>query len=397
MVWILLTGVAVVAGPIRAQARAVTPARAPAAPDPLDVALDDIYDLKFDAAREITRAWLREHPADLRALSYLANVTLDQELLKRGLFATEPYASDGEAFRKGRVPLSPGFDREFLGILQKTQKLAEDRLKQNPNDQEALYWAGTAHGTRSEFHFALERSYLVAIREGAEARRYNLKLHKLNPHCVDALFVLGIADYIGGSLPWYLKLPASIAGVRGSRTRGLDELRRVGDEGHWARVDAKIVLVTIYRREKMYPQALSLLQELARAYPRNFLAPVEMAALYELQNDWQSATKVHDALVQRLGAHEPGWEMMPAARIFYRAGRAHERLGQLDEALELYETASRVPRPSRDTYRAGLAAAELDRRLNRREEALRNYQRVARAVPNTDEGRAALRALQSFR
>ena len=253
-----------------------------------------------------------------------------------------------------------------------------------------------AHAARSEFHFILERSYLAALREGSEARKYHLKLCKLNPSYVDALLVIGLGDYVAGSLPWYVKVLASLAGFRGSRPRGLAELKRVSEEGHWARVDAKIILVTLYRRDKMYPEALALLDELVRSYPGNFLGPMEMAAVYEDQNNWPAAAKVYGGLVRKLHEHARGYELMPAAKILYRAGRVHERLGELEEALQLYDAAGQLPGPSLDTYRANLAAAELDRHLNRPAEALRNYRRVAGAVPNTEEGKAALRALQSY-
>ena len=147
----------------------------------------------------------------------------------------------------------------------------------------------------------------------------------------------------------------------------------------------------------MYPEALALLDELVRSYPGNFLGPMEMAAVYEDQNNWPAAAKVYGGLVRKLREHARGYELMPAAKILYRAGRVYERLGEPEEALQLYDAASgQLPGPSLDTYRANLAAAELDRHLNRPAEALRNYRRVAGAVPNTEEGKAALRALQSY-
>ena len=366
-------------------------------PDRVEEALADLYNLQFLPARQALEAWLREHPEDLRALNYLSNAILDQELLKEGLFASEAYTNKGDVFRKGKTALTPGFEKEFLASLEKAQKAAGDRLQKNPEDQDALYWAGMAHAARSEFHFILERSYLAALREGSEARKYHLKLCKLNPSYVDALLVIGLGDYVAGSLPWYVKVLASLAGFRGSRPRGLAELKRVSEEGHWARVDAKIILVTLYRRDKMYPEALALLDELVRSYPGNFLGPMEMAAVYEDQNNWPAAAKVYGGLVRKLHEHARGYELMPAAKILYRAGRVYERLGEPEEALQLYDAASgQLPGANLDAYRANLAAAELDRRLNRPAEALRNYRRVAGAVPNTEEGKAALRALQSY-
>lgn len=349
--------------------------------DPLTVALDYTYNLEFSAARQILDAWLQQHPTDLRALNYLADVVLDQQLLNEGLFSTAAYTNNGEAFRKRTAFLPPGFEDELLAILRKAQTLAEERLKQNSQDEDALYWAGMTHGTRAEFYFTIQRSHLAALHEGLGARKYHLRLHKLDPNYIDALFVLGTADYVAGSLPWYFKAFASLTGFRGSRSRGLAELKRVSEEGHWARAEAKAVLVALYRREKMYPEALTVLQDLARSYPRNFLIPEEMARLYQVAGDWRSAAQVYDVMTAKFRAREPGYASMPAATILYKAGKAHEQLGEWQEALKLYETAGKLPESSDDSHRANLAAADLYLRLNRRVEALRDYQRVGSGRP----------------
>ncbi|PYU99943.1 MAG: hypothetical protein DMG26_15980 [Acidobacteria bacterium] len=121
----------------------------PTDPDRVEEALADLYNLQFLPARQALEAWLREHPEDLRALNYLSNAILDQELLKEGLFASEAYTNKGDVFRKGKAALTPGFEKEFLASLEKAQKAAEDRLQKNPGDQDALYWAGMAHAARS--------------------------------------------------------------------------------------------------------------------------------------------------------------------------------------------------------------------------------------------------------
>ena len=61
---------------------------------------------------------------------------------------------------------------------------------------------------------------------------------------------------MAGSLPWYLRALASMGGYHGTRSQGLTELREVSEKGNRVRVDAKIVLATLYRRERMYPQAV---------------------------------------------------------------------------------------------------------------------------------------------
>jgi tetratricopeptide (TPR) repeat protein len=364
--------------------------------DSFEVALDHIYNLELEQARPIIEARVLQDPTDLRALNHYASLILDEQLLKEGLFATEAYANRGEAFRERRAPIPSNFQAKLVPALQRAQSVADERLKRNPHDTEALYWGGVTHATRAEFLFTVQRSNLAALREGLEARKYHLKLYKADPQFVDALLVIGVADYVAGSLPWYIKVLASMSGIHGTRTQGIEELRRVSREGHFARPDAKIVLVALYRREKMYGPALALLEELLRSYPRNILGPLEMASLYEAQNNWPEAKVIYNRMVEQLAAHEPHHELMRAT-ILYRAGRAREHLGEQEEALTLYEKAGKASGLSLDVYRADLAAARLYERLNHRQDAVRKYERVASAVPNTAEGRAAFRALQTLR
>lgn len=358
--------------------------------------LECIYNLQFGCAQKELEVWLGHHPDDLRALNYLANATLDQQLFDAGLLSSEVYVNRGSVFRKKKVPLPKGFEKSFLGILDKAQTLAEQRLRRNPRDEEALYWLGVTHSIRAEFEFILQRSFFAALHEGMAARQYNLQLQKVDPTNVDSLLVLGVSNYVLGSLPWYIKLLASIAGYHGNRQQGLEEVVQVSEKGHYAKVDARIVLVALYRREKMHSQELADLGDLARSYPQNFLFEEEIADVYKIQDNWQDAAKAYDSLVLRLRDHAPGSELMPPAEIFYQAGKAHERLGQLQQALQLFEEAGKLPHKDAEVYKAQLAAAALYQRLSRPADARRTYQQVAHAVPDTEEGKAARRALKQL-
>jgi tetratricopeptide (TPR) repeat protein len=364
--------------------------------DPLHPALDHFYNLEYDAAQKELEAYLKQHPTDLRALNYLGSVILQRELFRRELLEAQVYGERGKAFQPDKAPLSPGFEQEFFGVLGKADTLAEDRLQQNPGDEEALYWAGVAHVTRAIFHLTLAKARLKALGEAKQARKYHARLLQIDPNFVDAYLVVGTYDYIVGSLPWYLKVLASLVGHHGDRERGLAEVKRVTEQGHWAQEDAKSYLAILYFREKMYPQALSLLEDLERSYPRNFLIPQEAARIYKAQERWREAASVYDAILTKHQAGAPGYNHIPLAKVLYQAGEAHSRAGEGDVALRRFEEAAKLGDNNIYVYRAELAAAGLYLQRNRRAEALRRYQRVAGAVPDTDEGRAARRSLKQL-
>ena len=378
------------------RAAAQPPAGANAASSPVDVALGHYRNLEHDLAQKQLDAWLVEHPDDLRALNYLASVILQREMLRRELLESQVYGPKGEAYQRGKVALPAGFQQELFGILSKTEGSAENRLRQNPREEEALYWAGVAHVTRAIFHLALARANLTALGEAKEARKFHAQLLAVNPNSIDALLVIGVYDYVVGKLPWYMKVLASIAGHRGDKDRGLEEIKRVTEQGHWAREDAKWFLAILYFGEKRYSEALVLLKELSESYPRNYLLPQEIARAYKSQGGLRAAAQVYDTMLGKYDAHAPGYGAMPIAKILYQAGQVHAQLGELEEALGRFERAAKLGENNVYVYRAEFEAAGLCLRLNRRDEARQKYERVVQAIPTSDEGKSARRTLKKL-
>ena len=187
--------------------------------DTLDPVLDHVYNLQYDQARSELEAWIARHPSDLSARNYLAKVILDKELLKEGLFSGSVYSKGADAVLKRSVTAPPTFFKELNGVLDEVQRLEEQRLRRDRKDKEALYWMGVTYSTRSELEFTLKHSYLGALRDRGKARHYNLELLKQDQTAVDAYFVLGLADYVAGSLPWYLRALASMAVITALEAR----------------------------------------------------------------------------------------------------------------------------------------------------------------------------------
>lgn len=376
------------------RAAAQPPAGANAASSPVDVAIEHYRNLEHDLAEKQLQTWLAEHPDDLRALNYLASVILQREMLRRELLESQVYGPKGEAFQPGKSALPAGFQQELFGILSKAEGLAESRLKQNPRDEEALYWAGVPHVTRAIFHLSLARANLTALGEAKEARKFHAQLLNVNPNSIDALLVIGVYDYAVGKLPWYIKVLASIAGHHGDKERGLEEIKRVTEQGHWAREDAKWFLAILYFGEKRYAEALVLLRELSESYPRNYLLPQEIARAHKSKGDVRAAAQAYDAMLAKYDAHALGYSAMPIAKILYQTGQGHAQLGELEEAMRRFERAAKLGENNVFVYRAEFEAAGLCMRLNRRDEARQKYERVAQAIPTSDEGKSARQTLK---
>jgi len=81
----------------------------------------------------------------------------------------------------------------------------------------------------------------VAARSRASAGAFS--------HFTDAKLIVGTHDYVVGSLPWAVKMAASLVGFSGNKERGIEELYAASKGGGEASIDAKILLALFLRRE----------------------------------------------------------------------------------------------------------------------------------------------------
>jgi len=144
--------------------------------DRVTPAIEHLRNLEYDAAKQQLRGCVDAQPSNLRAWNYLAIATLYDEMLERGVLESGVYGEGGDVFKASKVAVTPSFQQELFSILDKAQQLAEERLKSDPNDKDAMYWAGVGHGTRATYHFALRKEYLAALHEATAAYDYHTGL-----------------------------------------------------------------------------------------------------------------------------------------------------------------------------------------------------------------------------
>ncbi|MBZ5616930.1 MAG: tetratricopeptide repeat protein [Acidobacteriia bacterium] len=362
--------------------------------DPVAIATDHLRNLEYEEAIQQLQSWLETHPKDLRAHNYLGISVLYQQMFHRGVLESRVYGHGGDVFKASKAALAVEFQEQLLSILEKAQSLADQRARSDPKDKEAVYWAGVTHATRATYHFTLRKEYMPSLHESTDALKLHRTLLELDPNYVDAYLVVGMNNYIVGSLPWYIKVLASLTGHHGDRAEGIRQVKRVTEEGNYAREDARLMLAVLYQREKMYREALHVYEEMARAYPRNYLLPCEIAALHGSLSEWPSAAQLYDSVLQRHYSGQPGYAHIPLARTLYLSGEAYERSDQPESALSRYSEAGALTGGDRYSYRAQLRTGDILVRLQRTEEARTYYKRVAEVTPDSEEGKVARDALK---
>jgi tetratricopeptide (TPR) repeat protein len=352
---------------------------------------DALYNLDYEGARrrfkEIVRLY-PDHPAGpqfLAATLWLQTLN-ESRRLQASLYNTEAF------YAKDKQKTDPATVTTFRELTDAAKALAKARHTRDPNDAEALYYLGAIEGLKAAFAGAVERSFTSALSDGRESVSRHREVLKLDPKYHDAEITIGMYEYVVATLPLPVKIIASIGGMRGSKKKGLEILERVAREGRFARDDAKVLLIALYKREGRFAEALAVARELATKYPRNYLFKLEAAdALVSLaaaerakdpqgaQGAEREAFAIFDTLLQKPSKGEPA---RPLDLIHFSYGQALAVAGQNERAAKEYLAGSSVPGAE-----AGLATMSLLRAAQaldlagKRDDALSQYKAVL-ARPN---------------
>jgi len=352
-----------------------------------------LFNLDYDLARQRFRELARLYPDDPTGPEMQAT-TLWLEKLNQGRRLQAAIYSTQSFYAGTEDKPDPHMVQDFRDLTRQATQLAKVRMQRNPRDPQTLYVLGATESLRAAFAATVERRFIAALRSGSSGVDTERDVIKLDPSLHDAELTIGMYDYILGTLPLPVKMLASIAGARGSKKRGIRTLERVAKEGQWARDDAKVLLIAIYKKEKRFPEALALSRELAEKYPRNYLFRLETADTLiseEVIECQANKTKEAEAMEnEALSTFETMLHERPAAGaapraldlIHFRYGEALLLMGQAQRAATEFLAATTVREADAGTVsRAHLRAAQSFDLAGKRNEALAEY-RVVLSRPN---------------
>ena len=231
-------------------------------------------------------------------INNLANMYLIRELYRMGALDPADYANDSFIGSPKR-PATEAAKHRIQELLEKAANLEEDRLRTNPNDVEMLYARGVTRGMRSSYTGLVDRSWLTALRSAVGSRHDHERVLELSPTFTDAKLIVGTHEYVVGSLPWAVKVAASVVGFSGNKERGIEDLYAASRGGGEASIDAKILLALFLRRERRFDEALALVRALTQQFPQNVIVALEEGDLLRAAHRDQEAVlaykKVWDA------------------------------------------------------------------------------------------------------
>jgi len=348
---------------------------------------EHFYNSEYDPAIKEFETSLETHPDDPFAVNHLLTGVMFKEMYRIGALDTELYAKEGFLHSK-QFPIDPKVRERVKQLIDEATRLEEDRLKKNANDVDALYSRGSTRGLKSTWMALIDKAWFSALRSAVGARHDHERVLELDPNYSDAKMVVGVHNYVIGSVPWAVKVAASIVGLSGSREKGIQYLYEAANGGGEAAVDAKIALALFLRREQRYKEAIEIVKGMSISYPRNFLLALELANLYNASGDGTEAIATYRKLLKEADAG-----MFPNAHIemgWYGLAEALRGQRDLSDAAVSYEKVQEFPKADPDLkLRATLGAGEMFDALQKRDEAVKRYQAVI-AADESDSPRAEL-------
>jgi tetratricopeptide (TPR) repeat protein len=346
-------------------------------------AMELAYNLDHDQALTLLRVVVRDHPDDAAARRALASVLWLEMLYQRGAVTVDHYLG---SFSRTQVELSKppaDLDAEFLLNVRKAIELAEARLATQPRDALAHYDLGAAVGLQASHIATVQGKMFAGFKAARRAFDEHEKVMSLDPGRYDAGLIVGTYRYVISTLSLPLRMMAYVAGFGGGRDRGIEILRQTADHGDEARTDALFALVLVYNRERMYDEALRVLERLRRVYPRNRLVVLESGATSLRAG---RAAQADALLTEGIAiATREKRRLMPGelALWHYKRGAARVALGRRDDARSDLDVAAAS---GAQDWVKGRAQAELARLAIGAGDAARARELAARAALLCQQG-----------
>ena len=225
---------------------------------------DALYNMDYQTARDRYQRMTKiapEHPA---GYVYLAN-NLWLETLNQSRRLTSSTYTTGSFYSqdKDEDKVDPKRDQEFNALIKQAMAATRARLLKNKDDAEALYYEALALGLRAGYGTTVKRSFVRAIGDANDSVQIQKKVIKVDPNYTDSYLSIGLYEYVIDSLPFSWRFLARLAGLKGSKKKGIEHLEMVTQKGKYTADDARVVLIGIYSKEGQPERALELISQLA--------------------------------------------------------------------------------------------------------------------------------------
>jgi len=297
--------------------------------------MHSIYNLDYARAEQICRRLIQADPEDPFGYALLArNVWAEQ--LQKGQGLTIDRFSGSEFYYGAAdqaISVSTEAERRFRNASDSAVARARARLARNPADLGSMFTLGLIMQTHASYELTMKASGWAAFKEAESALRLHRGVWLAAPDFADARLAQAVSYYAAASVPWSIRWLPFLLGYRGSKSRGKRELEFVANHGAILADDARTILVLMHFRDGELDSAAQQLEELGRRYPRNYLIPLELAAIGLRQNQPRKAISIYQSVLTSVQNNAEGFTSLDTSRVYLRLGVASRAAGDLQSSV----------------------------------------------------------------
>ena len=228
-------------------------------------------------------------------------------------------------------------EKEFLRLLKKGTQIAEEFHKVHPDEPEGHFYLGGIIGYSGLHTFRTKNAFSVFM-DVLSAVRHIKKAYALNPDLWDIYYGLGCYYYWKAVKAPFLYV---FGGRQKDKNQGLDYLRLVSEKGIYAKSEARSALVRALVNEKLFDEALRIVDEDITQYPRSVVRLRFRLEINALLNKWlevyEDSQRIEKLLSEKSFTGTDAW-----IHLYYFKGLSALELGKTEEAEFCYKTAVRL-------------------------------------------------------
>jgi hypothetical protein len=239
-----------------------------------------MYNLSFGSAHQSFERWEKLNPGNPLGPVFDAAAYLFSEFDRLKILQSEFFVNDRGYLNRKRETPNLQVKKEFERALDESKKLSENRLRQSPNDEDALFANVLRLGLHADYLALIEKQNLAALREIKQARDDAEALLRLYPTCYDANIAGGIENYLLSQKPAPVRWLLQVTGAQTDRDAGIAKLKLTASKGHYLQPYAELLLAVAALRDKNSIEARRLLSDLAQRFPQNPLYRLELNQLH---------------------------------------------------------------------------------------------------------------------
>jgi tetratricopeptide (TPR) repeat protein len=336
-------------------------------------AFDFAYNLDHPEAIDSLDKALAADPNDPDAHRTAAVIAWLRIGFLRGSITVDDYLGNVSKPNINMTPPPADEAQRFQRHSARALELAEAAIKARPRDPDALFRLGSIVGVQASYGATVEGKIVSSFRAASRAYDAHEKVLEVDPSRKDAGLIVGTYRYIVSALSMPVRLMAYVVGFGGDKERGLRMIEEAAAYPGLTQTDAKFALLLLYNRERRFDDAMRVVRELQKQYPRNRQLWYEAGATEMRANRYREAEAVLDEGIRRKDSDRRERMFGEDALWHYKRGVARARLGKADLAREDLQIP--LTREARDWVR-GRAHAELGQlafRAGDREQARREY------------------------